>query len=55
LLGIGFWLAAIVGAVATLSVLALFRYVERQLPSEFYAHHMLSFARDHVMGEDEVR
>jgi putative Mg2+ transporter-C (MgtC) family protein len=54
LVGIGFWFAAIVGAVATLIVLALFRYVERQLPSEFYAHHMLRFAREHVIGEDEI-
>src|SRR5260221_6262082 len=43
LIGIGFWLAAIVGAVATLMVLALFRLVEARLPSEFYAHHMLRF------------
>jgi len=55
LVGIGFWFAAIVGAVATLIVLALFRYIEAHLPSEFYAHHMLRFARDHVMGEQEVR
>ena len=45
LVGIGFWFAAIVGAVAALTVLALFRYIESRLPSEFYAHHMLRFAR----------
>jgi putative Mg2+ transporter-C (MgtC) family protein len=55
LVGIGFWFAAVVGAVATLIVLALFRYIETRLPSEFYAHHMLRFARDHVIGEEEVR
>lgn len=54
LVGIGFWFAAIVGATATLIVLALFRYIEAKLPSEFYAHHMLRFSRDKVMGEDEV-
>src|SRR6266481_2710400 len=54
LVGIGFWFAAVVGAVAVLTVLALFRYIESQLPSEFYAHHMLRFARDHVIGEEEV-
>lgn len=54
LVGIGFWFAAIVGAIATLTVLALFRYIEARLPSEFYAHHMLRFARDRVMTEDEV-
>ena len=55
LVGIGFWFAAIVGAVAALIVLALFRYIESRLPSEFYAHHMLRFARDHVIGEEDVR
>jgi putative Mg2+ transporter-C (MgtC) family protein len=55
LIGIGFWFAAIVGAVATLVVLALFRFVEARLPSEFYAHHMLRFQRDRVMSEDDLR
>jgi putative Mg2+ transporter-C (MgtC) family protein len=55
LVGIGFWFAAMVGAVATLIVLALFRFVEARLPSEFYAHHMLRFTRDRVMGESELR
>jgi putative Mg2+ transporter-C (MgtC) family protein len=40
---------------AALIVLALFRYIEARLPSEFYAHHMLRFARDRVIGEEEVR
>jgi putative Mg2+ transporter-C (MgtC) family protein len=55
LVGIGFWFAAIAGAAATLIVLALFRFVEAMLPSEFYAHHMLRFARDRVMSEDDMR
>lgn len=55
LVGIGFWFAAAVGAVATLIVLALFRIVEARLPSEFYAHHMLRFERDHVMSESDIR
>jgi putative Mg2+ transporter-C (MgtC) family protein len=54
LVGIGFWFAAIVGTLAALTVLALFRFIEGRLPSEFYAHHMLKFARDHVIGEEEV-
>jgi putative Mg2+ transporter-C (MgtC) family protein len=55
LVGIGFWFAAIVGAAATLIVLALFRFIEMKLPSEFYAHHMLRFRRDKVMAEDDLR
>src|SRR5512132_4176898 len=49
LIGIGFHFAATVGAVATLSVLAAFRFLERRLPTEFYAHHSLTFTRDAVM------
>jgi putative Mg2+ transporter-C (MgtC) family protein len=55
LVGIGFWFAAMVGAVATLIVLALFRLIEAALPSEFYAHHMLRFSRNKVMGERKLR
>jgi putative Mg2+ transporter-C (MgtC) family protein len=55
LLGIGFWFAAILGALTTLIVLSLFRFIEARLPSEFYAHHMLRFARDQVLNEAEMR
>src|SRR5438552_18058326 len=40
LVGVGFYLPAIVGAVVTLAVLAVFRLIEQRLPSEFYAHHV---------------
>ena len=55
LVGIGFWFAAVVGASATLIVLALFRHIEARLPSEFYAHHLLRFERDRVIAENELR
>jgi putative Mg2+ transporter-C (MgtC) family protein len=55
LVGIGFWFAAVVGTVATLVVLALFRLVENKLPAEFYAHHVVRFARERAMGEKELR
>src|SRR5919107_1418100 len=51
LVGIGFWFAAVVGAISTLIVLALFRFIEARLPSEFYAHHTLRFPRKRVMSE----
>jgi putative Mg2+ transporter-C (MgtC) family protein len=54
LIGIGFWIAAILGALATLLVLSVFRAIENKLPSEFYAHHHLRFRRDAVMKEGEV-
>jgi putative Mg2+ transporter-C (MgtC) family protein len=55
LIGIGFWFAAILGALATLTVLSLFRLIESKLPSEFYAHHVLSFDRDDVISETKLR
>lgn len=54
LVGIGFWYPAILGTLATLAVLAVFRLIEAHLPSEFYAHHMLRFARDKVMTEQAM-
>ncbi len=55
LVGVGFWFAAVLGGLATLTVLALFRFIEMRLPSEFYAHHMLRFMRDQVMSEEALR
>jgi putative Mg2+ transporter-C (MgtC) family protein len=55
LVGVGFWMPAIFGTIATLLVLSAFRIVEDMLPSEFYAHHHLRFKRDAVMGEAELR
>jgi len=55
LVGIGFWYPAILGAIAVLLVLAVFRFVEARLPSEFYAHHMLRFPRDRTMSEADVQ
>ena len=55
LIGIGFHFAATVGAVATVAVLAAFRFLERRLPTEFYAHHMLVFERGGAMAEADLR
>jgi putative Mg2+ transporter-C (MgtC) family protein len=55
LIGIGFWMPALIGAAATLAVLSVFRRIEIRMPSEIYAHHHLRFRREAVMSEDEVR
>ncbi len=55
LVGIGFYYPAILGAAATLAVLAVFREIENRLPSEYYAHHLLRFRRGKVMGEEKLR
>src|SRR3954447_25924512 len=38
LVGVGFYVPAVAGTVATLLILSVFRRVEMMLPSEFYAH-----------------
>jgi putative Mg2+ transporter-C (MgtC) family protein len=38
LVGIGFWFAAVAGALAALIVLALFRYIEAQLILKLHAY-----------------
>ena len=55
LVGVGFYLAAVLGSAATLMILGLFRAIEARFPSEFYAHHTIRFARESVVPEDELR
>src|SRR3954467_15484061 len=55
LVGIGFYSAAGVGTVATLLVLSAFRRIEQALPSEFYAHHTLTFSRGTRVPEQDLR
>jgi putative Mg2+ transporter-C (MgtC) family protein len=55
LIGIGFWFPALIGTLATLIVLSVFRWVENRLPAEFYAHHYLRFKREAEMAEAELR
>ena len=55
LVGIGFYWAAAVGTAATIIILSAFRFIEMRLPSEFYAHHTLKFARDSIMEENDLR
>src|SRR3954463_6852943 len=49
LVGIGFYIPAIAGSVATILILSVFRAVEQRLPSEYYAHHTLKFVREQVI------
>jgi putative Mg2+ transporter-C (MgtC) family protein len=55
LVGIGFYLPAAIGTLATLLILSVFRRIEIALPSEFYAHFTLRFAREAVVPEDDLR
>src|SRR5690242_17936316 len=52
--GIGFYFVAVLGAAATLAVLALFLAVERRMPAEIYMYHEVCFSGDAVPSEDEL-
>src|SRR5438874_11526938 len=55
MIGVGFYFPAGIGTALTLVVLSFFRRIEARLPSEFYAHHMLRFRREAIIGEQELR
>ncbi|MCB0114514.1 MAG: MgtC/SapB family protein, partial [Caldilineaceae bacterium] len=54
LFGIGFYFPAILTTFLTLGILSIFRRVEAKMPTQLYAHHHISFERNHVMPEDEL-
>lgn len=55
LMGAGLFEAGGVATVITLGVLAVFRRVEMWFPTQHFAQHVLRFAREARMPEDEVR
>ncbi len=55
LIGVGFYFLAIIGALATLIILSVFRLIEAKLPSEYFCYHTIKFARNSVMPEKEMR
>jgi len=55
LIGIGFYMPAAAATVLTIAALTIMRWVEERMPAHAYAHHVLTFARENVMPEDEVR
>jgi putative Mg2+ transporter-C (MgtC) family protein len=55
LLGTGFYFAGILATLLTLGTLSLFRPVEDRLPRQSYAQYHVSFDRNNVMPENQVR
>jgi putative Mg2+ transporter-C (MgtC) family protein len=55
LIGIGFYEPAVITAILTLFVLSVFQRIEQRMPSQFYAHFTVSFAREAAMPEDQLR
>jgi putative Mg2+ transporter-C (MgtC) family protein len=55
MIGIGFYLPAAAATLLTLAALTFFRWLEERMPSHSYAEHVMSFGREDVMPEDELR
>jgi putative Mg2+ transporter-C (MgtC) family protein len=55
LIGIGFYLPAILATVLTVGILSVFREIETIMPSHAYAHHSLRFDRNEVLPEEQIR
>ncbi len=54
IIGMGFYFAALFATVATVIVLSMFRWVEKILPSLYYAKVMLSFKSSEILDKDTV-
>ncbi|MDX9835574.1 MAG: MgtC/SapB family protein [Desulfobulbus sp.] len=55
LLGVGFYFPALIATFLTVGTLSVFRWIEARMPANLYAHHSLTFDRNNVMQEKEVR
>lgn len=55
LIGIGFYIPAILATILTIGTLSLFRWIEARMPSHNYAHHVVQFDRSKVMPEGELK
>ncbi|SFW32646.1 MgtC/SapB family protein [Nitrosovibrio sp. Nv17] len=55
LMGIGFFLPAILGTLLTLGALSLFRRIEERIPRQSYVQYCVGFDRHAALPEEEVR
>jgi len=55
LIGIGFYFPAAIATILTFGTLSVFRWIESQIPSQFYAQFVVRFARNDAMPEIEMR
>ena len=55
LYGVGFFYPAILGTLATLGTLAVFRWIEAWMPSQYYALLVLRFAKRRTPPEAQVK
>jgi len=55
MVGIGFYLPALMGAALTLGTLSVFRWIEARMRVQVYAHFTVRFARGAALPEDDLR
>ncbi|MGH8763810.1 MAG: MgtC/SapB family protein [Nitrosospira sp.] len=55
LMGIGFYFPAVLGTILTLGILYLFQLIENRAPVQSYLQYHVSFDRDNVMPEHQVK
>ena len=55
MIGVGFYFPAGIGTALTLVVLSGFRWIERKMPIEFYAHLTVAFVRNAALPEADLR
>jgi putative Mg2+ transporter-C (MgtC) family protein len=55
LVGIGFYYPAALATAATLGTLSFFRWIERKLPTELYAHFRVTFRKQCAMAEEDLK
>ena len=54
LFGVGFYFPAVLATALTLGTLSLFRWIETKIPTQYYAHHAVSFDRSNAMPQDQL-
>ena len=55
LIGIGFYVPAVIATVLTLGTLSVFRWIESRIPTQLYSQFVVRFARDKAMPEAQMR
>jgi len=55
LVGVGFYFPALLATALTLGTLSLFRWIERRLPTQYYAHFVVRFVCPGAPSDAEVR
>jgi len=55
LIGIGFYVPAVIATVLTLGTLSVFRWIESQIPTQLYAQLLVRFRRSEAMSDSEMR